>query len=48
MNLTGRTIGAGIGAVLFVLFFAEIATRVVHPVSAAEPSITITVTAKAR
>ena len=29
MNRTGRTIGAGVGAVLFVLFFAELAERLV-------------------
>jgi hypothetical protein len=34
----GRTIGAAIGAVLFVLFFATIAGRLVHPLSAAEPT----------
>jgi len=34
----GRTIGAAIGAVVFLLFFAEIADRLVNPVSAAMPS----------
>lgn len=31
MNRTGRTIGAAVGAVLFVLFFAELADRLVVP-----------------
>jgi hypothetical protein len=29
MSRTGRTIGAALGAVLFVLFFAELAERLV-------------------
>jgi hypothetical protein len=41
MNRTGRTVGAGIGALIFVLFFAELAARFVNPVSAAEPAVTI-------
>jgi hypothetical protein len=42
--ITGRTIGAAIGAVLFVWFFATIAARLVNPVSAAEPAaVTVTV-----
>jgi hypothetical protein len=39
---TGRTIGAAIGALLFVLFFATIAERFVNPVSAAEPTAKVT------
>jgi hypothetical protein len=41
MTRTGRTIGAAIGALIFVLFFAELAARLVKPVSAAEPAVTI-------
>lgn len=40
MSRTGRTIGAAVGAVLFVLFFAELATRFVY-VAAAEPTHTV-------
>lgn len=36
---TGRTIGAAIGAVVFLLFSSELASRVVKPVSAAAPSV---------
>jgi hypothetical protein len=36
MNRTGRTIGAAVGAVIFVLFFADMAGRLVHPVHAAQ------------
>jgi hypothetical protein len=32
----GRTIGAAIGLVLFILFFATLASRLANPVSAAE------------
>jgi hypothetical protein len=32
----GRTIGAAIGLVLFILFFATLASRLTNPVSAAE------------
>ena len=32
----GRTIGAAIGLVLFILFFATLACRLAYPVSAAE------------
>ena len=45
MNRTGRTIGAAIGAVIFMLFFAELADRLVaqergtvYTVSAPQPS----------
>jgi hypothetical protein len=42
----GRTVGAAVGAVLFVLFFSTVADRVVNPVSAAERTdLSITVTA---
>jgi hypothetical protein len=47
MTRTGRTIGAALGAVIFVLFFAELADRFANPVVAAEPAYTVTVTAKA-
>lgn len=41
-----RTAGAAVGAVIFVLFFATIADRLVNPVSAAERTdITVNVTA---
>ena len=36
MNRTGRTIGAAVGAVIFVLFFADMASRMVSA-SSAEP-----------
>jgi hypothetical protein len=36
---TGRTIGAAIGAVVFLLFSSELASRVVKPVAAAAPSV---------
>jgi hypothetical protein len=39
---TGRIIGAAVGAVIFVWFFATIADRLVNPVSAAEPTATVT------
>ena len=45
---TGRTIGAALGALIFVLLFAEMADRLVNPVAAAEPSYTVTVTARLR
>lgn len=41
--ITGRTIGAAIGAVIFVWFFATIAGRLVNPVSAAEPNSAVLV-----
>jgi hypothetical protein len=42
----GRTVGAAVGAVLFVMFFATIADRLANPVSAAERTdMTVTVTA---
>ena len=34
MTRTGRTIGAAVGAVIFVLFFADMAGRLVHTVHA--------------
>jgi hypothetical protein len=36
MNRTGRTIGAAVGAVIFMLFFADMAGRLVYPVHAAQ------------
>lgn len=42
----GRTVGAALGAVIYVLFFATIADRLVNTVSAAERtdySVTVTV-----
>ena len=33
MSRTSRTIGAAVGAVLFMLFFAELAERLVGPES---------------
>jgi hypothetical protein len=42
---TGRTVGAAVGAVIFVWFCSTIADRLVNPVVAAERTdITITVT----
>jgi hypothetical protein len=42
----GRTVGAAVGAVLFLLFLATIADRLGNPVSAAERTgVTVTVTA---
>jgi hypothetical protein len=42
----GRTVGAAVGAVIFVLFCVTIAESLVNPVSAAERTdFTITVTA---
>ena len=42
----GRTVGAAVGAVLFLLFLENVADRLVNPVSAAERTdLTITVTA---
>jgi hypothetical protein len=42
----GRTVGAAVGVVIFVLFCVSIADRLVNPVSAAERTdFTITVTA---
>jgi len=38
---TGRIVGAAVGAVIFVWFFATIADRLVNPVSAAEPTATV-------
>jgi hypothetical protein len=42
MNRTGRTIGAAVGAVIFMLFFAEMATRIVSA-STTESVYTVTV-----
>ena len=39
MSRTSRTIGAAVGAVLFMLFFAELAERLVSPES--EPVYTV-------
>jgi hypothetical protein len=42
----GRTVGAAVGAVLFLLFLANVADRLVNPVSAAQRTdVTVTVTA---
>jgi hypothetical protein len=46
MTRTGRTIGAAVGAVVFVLFFADLAGRFVHPLSAAEPVSHVTLKAR--
>jgi len=43
MNRTSRTIGAAVGAILFVLFFAQLAERLVNPVSAAETTHAVSV-----
>jgi hypothetical protein len=42
VSRTGRTIGAALGALIFVLFFATIADRFANPVSAAEPVAKVT------
>jgi hypothetical protein len=42
MNRTGRTIGAAIGAVVFMLFFAELAERL----TAATPEPVMIVTTR--
>ena len=42
MSRTGRTVGAAIGAVLFMLFFAELAERLMTT----EPEPVITVSAR--
>jgi hypothetical protein len=45
-SLLGQTVGAAVGALIFVLFCVSIADRLVNPVSAAERTdFTITVTA---
>ena len=40
---TGRTIGAAVGAVLFVLFFSTLANRLVTQAAEPEPQQTVAV-----
>ena len=42
MNRTGRTIGAALGAVIFVLFFAELAERLTAATPDSQPVVTVT------
>ena len=42
MNRTGRTIGAALGAVIFVLFFAELAERLSAATPDSQPVVTVT------
>jgi hypothetical protein len=39
MNRLGRTVGAAVGAVIFVLFFADLAGRLVIPESSSTHTI---------
>jgi hypothetical protein len=39
--ITGRTVGAAVGALLFVLFFAFISGRLIVPASASEQQVAV-------